>query len=141
MTTIPPQIYNIAVNNLLPYIASNIQHMLSFSKSTSNTQHDEKNADEMIEIDTLLQWMTLFFEDGTTKCTDIHKKYKQELYNIYMTIRSDYAQYRDWLQYNKGIWILSYYRSKDTKALAKKIMGSARALKEGLHIFSILDKQ
>jgi hypothetical protein len=57
-----------------------------------------------------------------------------------MTIGSDYKQYRHWKQYNNGIWLLSSYRNKDTKALAKKILADVKLFHEGLKMFSMFDK-
>jgi hypothetical protein len=98
-------------------------------------------------MERMLKWMSLIFEDtfvsvdkdtpGYTE--EAYKGYKKELYSIYCTIRSDYIQYQQWKQYNNGIWLLSSYRSKDTKSLAKKILADVKLFQECLKMFSMFD--
>ena len=106
--------------------------------------NDEREL-ELLQMDRMLTWMNLVFDDSFTPVTpgdkeETHRSYKKELYSIYRTICSDYAQYKKWKQYNNGIWLLSSYRSKDTKALANKILADVKLFHEGLKMFSMFEK-
>jgi hypothetical protein len=79
-------------------------------------------------------------EQAQEQAQELHKGYKKELYSIYMSIRSDYAQYQQWKQYNNSIWMFSSYRNKNTKALAKKILSDVKLFHEGLKMFSMFEK-
>jgi len=85
--------------------------------------------------------MKMLFDD-TERCqidvTITQKAYKQELYSIYVGIVSDYKQYQQWKQYNDNLWVLSSYRKKNAKGLAKKILGDMVLFKEGLQMFSMM---
>ena len=125
---------------------------------------DERELD-LLQMDRILTWMRLIFEDSFVSSNketpiqidqqqatqqqatqqqathlELHKGYKKELYNIYMSIRSDYSQYRQWKQYNNSIWMFSSYRNKDTKTLAKKILSDVKLFHEGLKMFSMFEK-
>lgn len=115
---------------------------------------DERELD-LLQMDRMLKWMNLVFEDhfvpiettdpGSTNehetpMDDTHKAYKKELYSIYVTICSDYIQYRQWKKYNSGIWIFSSYRKKNTKDLARKILADVKLFHEGLKMFTMFDK-
>jgi hypothetical protein len=146
--------YHLIVNNIAPIMASSITSMAGSYFSGRNVTpnpittiaetNDERELD-LLQMDRMLTWMNLVFDDSFTPVTpgdreETHRSYKKELYNIYRTICSDYAQYRQWKQYNNGIWLLSSYRSKDTKALAKKILADVKLFHEGLKMFSMFDK-
>jgi len=112
--------------------------------TTTAETNDEREL-ELLQMDRMLTWMNLVFDDTYTPVTpgdkeETHRSYKKELYSIYRTICSDYAQYKQWKQYNNEIWLLSSYRSKDTKALAKKILADVKLFHEGLKMFSMFDK-
>ena len=111
---------------------------------------DERELD-LLQMDRMLKWMSLIFEDSFTiiesdsstpgiPSDETHKAYKKELYNIYMTIGSDYKQYRHWKNYNSNVWIFSSYRNKDTKMLARKILADVKLFHEGLKMFSMFEK-
>ena len=128
------------------------------------SEDDERELD-LLQMDRMLKWMHLIFEDSnemvvipssqcrpgdacthTIPCPDAttpdstQKAYKKELYSIYVTIGSDYRQYRRWKEYNAGVWVFSSYRNKDTKALAKKILADVKLFHEGLKMFSLFEK-
>jgi hypothetical protein len=128
------------------------------------SEDDERELD-LLQMDRMLKWMNLIFEDSNEMvvipslqcragevckhampCPDAttpdstQKAYKKELYSIYVTIGSDYSQYRRWKEYNAGVWVFSSYRNKDTKALAKKILADVKLFHEGLKMFSLFEK-
>jgi len=112
---------------------------------------DERELD-LLQMDRMLKWMSLVFEDSfvpiekpgeeppTPIVDDTHKAYKKELYSIYVTICSDFKQYQNWKKYNSTIWMFSSYRNKNTKGLARKILGDVKLFHEGLKMFSMFDK-
>lgn len=147
--------YHLIVNNVAPIMASSVTGMTStyFSGRAApplpaqpSEINDEREL-ELLQMERMLKWMSLIFEDtfvsvdkdtpGYTEET--YKGYKKELYSIYRTISSDYTQYQQWKQYNNGIWLLSSYRSKDTKSLAKKILADVKLFQECLKMFSMFD--
>ena len=110
---------------------------------------DERELD-LLQMDRMLKWMSLIFEDSfvpiektadaTDTVDDTHKAYKKELYNIYVTICSDFRQYQSWKKYNSNIWVFSSYRNKNTKGLARKMLADVKLFHEGLKMFSMFDK-
>lgn len=144
--------YHLIVNNVAPIMASSVTGMTStyFSGRAAPPLpvpeiNDEREL-ELLQMDRMIKWMSLVFEDtfitvdkDTPGYEETHKGYKKELYSIYRTICSDYAQYQQWKHYNNGIWLLSSYRNKDTKALAKKILADVKLFQEGLKMFSMFD--
>lgn len=127
--------FSVPVSISIPYI------------SQSSKKEDSENKDlDFFQMEKLLTWMKLFFDDGDNKNNEKDENesqkdaYKRELYNIYVGIRSDYKQYQNWKKYNNSIWILSSYRSKNTKDLSKKIISDIQLFNEGLKMFSILHK-
>jgi len=92
---------------------------------------------DLLQMDRMLKWMSLPFQQDSD--TPI-KHYKQELYNIYVTIRSDFHQYQEWKRYNASLWAFSSYRNKNTKGLARKILADVKLFKEGLEMFSQFEK-
>lgn len=103
----------------------------------------EEHEVEMLQMDRLLRWLALVF-DGTDSTTDsplpTRQAYKQELYNLYRTLCSDYRQYERWKTYNQSIWFLSSYRRYDTKTLAQKILSDVRLFREGMVLFGAMDR-
>ena len=161
MTTLSGQFfYHLIVNNLAPILASSATSISSsyFSNRAApplpaliRPEIDDERELDLLQMDRMLKWMSLIFEDsftqsqtpGSPKITptdDTHKGYKKELYSIYMTICSDFSQYQNWKKYNATIWMFSSYRNKDTKALAKKILGDVKLFHEGLKMFSMFEK-
>lgn len=154
--------YHLVVNNIAPIMASSLTGMYTsyFSGRPAPTpilvgQHtDDERELDLLQMDRMLKWMHLVFEDRfvsietdpgmsetpTSAQDEMHKAYKKELYNIYVTICSDYSQYRQWKQYNAGIWVFSSYRKKNTKDLAKKILADIRLFHEGLKMFTLFEK-
>lgn len=110
---------------------------------TPTEQDDERELD-LLQMDRLLKWMKLVFDDSFTPIngqpSDTHRAYKQELFSIYRTICSDYQQYCNWKQYNQSIWLFSSYRKRDTKTLARKLLSDVRLFKEGLQLYFMIDQ-
>jgi len=161
MTSLSGQFfYHLIVNNLAPILASSATSISSsyFSNRAApplpalvKSEIDDERELDLLQMDRMLKWMSLIFEDSvapnstpgspdTIQIGDTHKGYKKELYSIYMTICSDFSQYQNWKKYNANIWIFSSYRNKDTKALAKKILGDVKLFHEGLKMFSMFEK-
>jgi hypothetical protein len=175
MTSLSGQFfYHLIVNNLAPILASSATSISSsyFSNRAApplptmiRPEHDDERELDLLQMDRMLIWMRLIFEDTfvsvekdtpgqaqrpqaereqaqrpQAEAQELHKGYKKELYSIYMSIRSDYSQYQQWKQYNNSIWMFSSYRNKDTKALAKKILSDVKLFHEGLKMFSMFEK-
>lgn len=126
---------------------SNISN-ISFLCKKSNDHNKDSNIDyekelENTQMDMLLKWMGMVFnknkddENKDDKDNEI-MAYKQELYNIYVTIRGDYSQYLERKKHNSTIWVFSSYRKKNTKELAKKIMLDIQLFYDGLKMFSLI---
>jgi hypothetical protein len=145
-------LYHLVANNMAPMMAASVSsmYMTYFSGRNAPTptlvrsEIDDERELDLLQMDRMLKWMSLVFEDSfvsiETPVEDTHKAYKKELYSIYMTIGSDYKQYCQWKNYNSGVWVFSSYRNKDTKALAKKILGDVKLFYEGLKMFSMFEK-
>lgn len=149
MTALPVQIVSqLIINNVGPLIASSVSSIASsyFTPAretiikTVQEADDEREVD-LLQMDRMLKWMRLIF-DTTPTTIDTDKttqtQYKQELYSIYMTICSDYKEYQRWKTYNQSLWLLSGYRKKNTKQLARKILADVRLFHEGLQLFSMM---
>jgi hypothetical protein len=153
--------YHLVVNNVAPIMAASVTSMYTtyFSGRGAPTptlvrsDTDDERELDLLQMDRMLKWMSLIFEDSnelvvipSQPCPDTvmpdstQKAYKKELYSIYITIGSDYSQYRRWKEYNAGVWVFSSYRNKNTKALAKKILADVRLFHEGLRMFSLFEK-
>ena len=148
--------YHLVVNNIAPIMASSVAGIYTgyFSGRNAPTPtlvrsdiDDERELD-LLQMDRMLKWMNLIFEEkfhpveDTTPLEneDTHKAYKKELYSIYVTICTDFKQYQNWKKYNSNIWVFSSYRNKNTKALARKILGDIKLFHEGLKMFSMFEK-
>jgi hypothetical protein len=140
-------IYHLILNNIGPVMASGLSSMYSsyFSGQRTpvptlvRTEIDDERELELLQMDRLLKWMSLVFSD-TPHSSESQKAYKKELYNIYITICSDYKQYKNWKKHNNEIWIFSSYRCKNTKSLSKKILSDIKLFKEGLEMFTMFEK-
>jgi hypothetical protein len=153
------QIFNLIYGIVSPSLSSrNDFSRLSFpvsisipygGSSSKKEEYEIKDLD-FFQMEKLLTWMKLFFEEDDEKkdeniCENkdgniTKKAYKKELYNIYVGIKSDYKQYQGWKKYNNGLWILSSYRSKNSKDLGKKIVSDIQLFNEGLKMFSLINK-
>ena len=102
---------------------------------------DEERELELLQMDRLLKWMALVFEvpDPVGVPEETRRVYKKELFSIYRTLCSDYQQYRNWKTYNQGLWLLSSYRCRDTKGLARKLLSDVRLFKEGLQLLFLME--
>ena len=142
--------YQLAVNTIAPLIASSVSSLYtSYNKEEPaptlvRAEIDDEQDLSSLQMDRLLKWMSLIFDDSITtvktESIELKSAYKRELYSLYTTIISDYRQYQQMKKYNNSLWILSYYRSKDTKSLAKRIIGDIKLFNEGLKMFSMFEK-
>ena len=139
-------LYHLIINSVAPLITSSITSFYSTYSSYSTkkeesilvrSETDEEKDLSLLQMDRLLKWMSMVFDDTSAVDSEQKKAYKRELYSLYTTIVSDYRQYQQWIKYNKGVWVLSYYRNKDTKSLAKRIVGDIALFKEGLKMFAM----
>jgi len=155
MASVPSQLaYHIILNNMGPILSSSINILcnsyLNTNKQPMNTiirsEVDNERELDLLQMDRLLKWMRLVFDESTPSSeplsprSETQREYKKELYNIYVTIGTDYKEYQRWKKYNQSIWILSSYRSKDTKSLSKKIISDIKLFKEGLQMYSMFEK-
>lgn len=141
MSNLPIQVVtHFIVTNMAPIVSSMISSAYSYKPTHQpivRQETDDERELDLLQMDRLLKWMKLIF-DGET--TETHRAYKQELYSIYVTICSDNKQYQQWKKYNENLWSFSLYSKKNTKALAKKILGDIKLFKEGLEMFSMFEK-
>lgn len=141
--SLPVQVVShIIINNIGPIILSMMSSVYSLYTApstpiTSIKEVDEERELDLLQMERLIKWMNMLFDYSVTVSVS-QKAYKQELYNIYVTIVSDYKQYQQWKAYNDSLWIMTAYRKKNTKALAKKILGDCTLFKEGLQMFSMM---
>jgi hypothetical protein len=114
-----------------------------------NEPDDERELD-LLQMDRLLKWMELVFDDSFTPVSsppscpgtdESRRTYKQELFNIYRTLCSDYQQYCRWKAHNQSIWLFSSYRRQDTKGAARKLLSDIRLFKEGLQLYFMMDRK
>lgn len=150
--------YGMLTNTLTNAITPKISFPITFPMSINcNIKKEEisdvKNLD-YFQMERLLKWMKLFFDDYKEDKEDkddkedkedkeddkTRKAYKRELYNIYIGIVSDYKQYQNWKKYNNSLWFLSSYRSKNTIDISKKIIADIELFNEGIKMFSLLNK-
>jgi hypothetical protein len=142
----------VAISNLSNYAQTSIgtakflynsaNYLFSpFSPSTVALSYFELELERM-QVDRLIRWMGLFFENYESiednNESETKREYRKELYSVYKTIVSDYKQYQGWKKYNESIWILPYYRSKCTNELAKKIIADISLFNDGLSLFTKL---
>lgn len=141
--SLPVQVVShIITSNIGPIILSMMTSVYSLytaptTPATSTKEIDEERELDLLQMERLIKWMNMLFDYSVTVSVS-QKAYKQELYNIYVTIVSDYKQYQQWKAYNDSLWIMTAYRKKNTKALAKKILGDCTLFKEGLQMFSMM---
>jgi len=133
-------LYHIVVNNIGPIVSSTLS-FLSSKKSEQTPIFYEKQIDDereldMMQMDRMIKWISLIFNETEVEECETRKAYKKELYNIYVTIVSDYKQYEQWKKYNYESWLFH----KNTKALAKKILSDIKLFNEGLKMFSMFEK-
>jgi hypothetical protein len=154
MTSIPSQFaYHLLVNNIAPLLASSVTAACStyFTPSretiikTMQETDDERELD-LLQMDRLLTWMRLVFDlpekEGNTEQTQQSQQqtnaYKQELFSIYRTICSDHKEYERWKKHNGSLWVMTAYRRKNLKPLARKILADIKLFHEGLELFSMI---
>ena len=141
--SIPVQVAtHFIATNMAPILSSLITSAYSYNKPVQQPtiirqEIDDERELDLLQMDRLLKWMKLIFD---TETKETHREYKQELYSIYVTIYSDHKQYQQWKKYNESLWQFSLYSKKNTKALAKKILGDIKLFKEGLEMFSMFEK-
>jgi hypothetical protein len=146
MSSIATQIvYQLIMSNAAPLVVSTCNSLCSgiLGKTPKPVLghiidvDDEKELDRL-QMDRLLKWMKIIF-DSEEQTPDSHREYKQELYNIYATILSDFRQYQNWKKYNSELWLAYSYRKKNTKSLATKILSDIKLFNEGLKMYSVIN--
>lgn len=114
------------------------------------TEPDDERELDLLQMDRLLKWMELVFDDSFTPVSsppscpgtdESRRTYKQELFNIYRTLCSDYQQYCRWKAHNQSIWLFSSYRRQNTKGAARKLLSDIRLFKEGLQLYFMMDRK
>ncbi len=139
-------------NTFVPKLSIPIPISITIPYNTSEKKETDKTIKDLeyFQMDKLLSWMELFFQkDITIKEEELqdekikeqyekHRAYKQELYNIYMTIKSDYKQYKKWSEYNKKLWIP--LMNKSTHDLSRKIISDIDLFNEGLKMFTLFER-
>ena len=154
MASVPSQVlYHIILNNIGPILASSVNSLCNSYLSSNkqkmqiiHTEVDDERELDLLQMDRLLKWMKLVFDESTPSAeplsprSETQREYRKELFNIFVTISTDYKEYQKRKTYNQSIWILSYYRSKDTKILSKKIISDIKLFKEGLQMYFMIDK-
>ena len=145
MSSIATQIlYQLIMSNIAPLFVSTCNSAYSsyFGKSQQpiigRIDIDEEKELDRLQMDRLLKWMNMIFE-VQEETPESHREYKQELFNIYKTIASDYRQYQNWKRYNGELWVMSSYRKKNTKSLAAKKLCDIKLFNEGLKMYSIIN--
>jgi hypothetical protein len=103
---------------------------------------DEEKELEMLQLERWIRWLSLVF-DGTdaTEVLPARQAYKQELYQLYRGICSDWRQYERWKAHNRSLWFLAVYRQYDTKTLARKLLSDVRLFREGMVLFGAMDRE
>ena len=155
--TVSELIYFAVVNNIAPIVLTSLNELytLCMTNRNGNTSHgpsilpdvnDEREL-ELLQMERLLKWMGLIFEDTAVPTVekpefpsmdDIRRKaYKKDLYNIYVTIASDFSQYQAYQKYNASLWVLPVYRNKNTRDLARKILSDVKLYQEGLRMLAM----
>ena len=108
------------------------------STSSSSEPVEEERELELLQMDRLLPWMAMVF-DGSESSEETRRAHKQELFSLYRSLCSEYQQWKHWKAYNQSLWLLSSYRRRDTKGLARKLLSDVRLFKEGLQLLWLLE--
>ena len=145
MSSIATQIlYQLIMTNIAPLFVSTCNSVCSsyFGKTQQpiigRIDIDEEKELDRLQMDRLLKWMNMIFE-VQEETPESHREYKQELFNIYRTLYSDYKQYQSWKRYNSELWVMSSYRKKNTKSLAAKILCDIKLFNEGLKMYTVIN--
>ena len=99
--SLPVQVIShMIINNIGPIILSMMSSVYSLYTAptapvTSTKEVDEERELDLLQMERLIKWMNMLF-DYSVSVSVSQKAYKQELYNIYVTIVSDYKQYQQW---------------------------------------------
>jgi hypothetical protein len=128
------------------FLYTNANSTLSYYLFSKGDDRNYSNELDRMQINRLLKWLQLFFEQYPPSTKDDEKdensknnikhQYTKELYQLYKTILSDYNQYVQCKIFNESLWILRTYRSKSTNDIAKKIISDVTLFNEGLTLFS-----
>ena len=97
--------YQLAVNTIAPLIASSVSSLYtSYNKEEPaptlvRAEIDDEQDLSSLQMDRLLKWMSLIFDDSITtvktESTELKSAYKRELYSLYTTIISDTLLHND----------------------------------------------
>lgn len=110
----------------------------SLPSSSSNENKPLKQEQQSLdqgEMTHMLKWMTLFFSDSSNP-----DPYEQELYNLFVTIRSDYHGYLEQVRYNQSLWLFPNYRRRNLDTLAHKIQTDLKMFVQALQLFAWMKK-
>lgn len=136
-------------NQLVALLASSYSFSTTyFSSSTSSSSPSSSSSkpelDDLLdetEMSYLLKWMGMLLETKSGGTEESPNPFRQELYNLFVTIRSDYAEYIRSRRYNQSLWLLSSFRQRNLAPLAKKIRVDVRMFHEGLTMLAHFDDQ
>lgn len=154
-------LYVFLMKHLGIILTSQFQHILTYYPAPKSvpsvTELDDERELDLLQMDRLLKWMELVFDDSFTPVSsaspspspspscpgtdESRRAYKQELFSIYRTLCSDYQQYCRWKAHNQSIWLFSSYRRQDTKGAARKLLSDIRLFKEGLQLYFMMDRK
>ena len=145
-------LYGFLMKQFSVILTTQLRHVYYSSPkyTPSVTEPDDERELDLLQMDRLLKWMELVFDDSFTPVSpssscpetdESRRAYKQELFSIYRTLCSDYQQYCRWKKHNQSIWLFSSYRRQDTKGAARKLLSDIRLFKEGLQLFAMMDRK
>ena len=145
-------LYAFLMKQLGVIMMSQFQRILTYYPTPKSTplpiEPDDERELDLLQMDRLLKWMELVFDDSFTPVSpscpgtdESRRTYKQELFNIYRTLCSDYQQYCRWKAHNQSIWLFSSYRRQNTKGAARKLLSDIRLFKEGLQLYFMMDRK
>lgn len=109
----------------------------SLPSSSSSSPLKENKPDLSLdqgEMNHMLKWMALFFSDLDHSAHP--DPYQQELYNLFVTIRSDYHGYLEHVRYNQSLWLFPNYRRRNLDTLAHKIKTDLKMFTQALQLFA-----
>jgi len=123
-------LYNIIKNILISTLS------ITYTVNYNNNINYIKDLENQ-NIEQLLEWLKLFFEALFNKeITNDEKVYIQDMYNIFVNIKSDYSQFINIDKYNKSLWFFTSLRTKDNNPVAKKILDNIKLFNERLNLFT-----
>lgn len=134
-------LYQLQIANQLISLLYSTYTFLGFSSSSSGdpvksnpiSSFDKSDTLDEGEMNHMLKWMKMFFEAQHES-----DPYTQELFNLYMNIRSDFAGYLEHIRYNNSLWLFPSYRKRNLDALSRKIQTDLKMFTQGLQLFALM---